>query len=50
MRKIAWAPQDTFLFSATVAENIAYGVEQATPEDVERAARVRGRDRRVCRW
>jgi ATP-binding cassette subfamily B protein len=38
--KIAWAPQDTFLFSCTVAENIAYGVEQATPEDVERAARV----------
>jgi ATP-binding cassette, subfamily B, multidrug efflux pump len=38
--RIAWAPQDTFLFSATVAENIAYGVEEATPEDVERAARV----------
>ncbi len=38
--KIAWAPQETFLFSATVAENIAYGVEQAAPGDVERAARV----------
>jgi ATP-binding cassette, subfamily B, multidrug efflux pump len=38
--KIAWAPQDTFLFSATVAENIAYGVEHASPDDVERAARV----------
>jgi ATP-binding cassette subfamily B protein len=37
---IAWAPQDTFLFSATVAENIAYGVEHASPDDVERAARV----------
>jgi ATP-binding cassette subfamily B protein len=38
--KIAWAPQETFLFSATVAENIAYGVEQAASGDVERAARI----------
>ena len=38
--KIAWAPQETFLFSATVAENIAYGVEHAPDEDIERAARV----------
>ncbi|HEY2956163.1 MAG TPA: ABC transporter ATP-binding protein [Candidatus Eisenbacteria bacterium] len=38
--QIAWAPQETFLFSATVADNIAYGVERAEPEEVERAARV----------
>jgi ATP-binding cassette subfamily B protein len=38
--KIAWAPQETFLFSATVAENIAYGVEHAKPDEIERAAHV----------
>jgi ATP-binding cassette subfamily B multidrug efflux pump len=37
---IAWAPQETFLFSATVAENIAYGVEGAAPAEIERAACV----------
>jgi ATP-binding cassette subfamily B protein len=38
--KIAWAPQETFLFSATVAENIAYGLEAAASDDIERAARI----------
>ena len=38
--RIAWAPQDTFLFAATVAENVAYGVEHAKPDEVERVARV----------
>jgi len=31
--------QDTFLFSTTVAENIAYGTPQATPDEIVRAAR-----------
>ena len=31
--------QDTFLFSTTVAENIAYGTPDATPEEIVRAAR-----------
>jgi ABC-type multidrug transport system fused ATPase/permease subunit len=31
--------QDTFLFSTTVAENIAYGVPGATPEQIVAAAR-----------
>jgi ATP-binding cassette subfamily B protein len=30
--------QDTFLFSTTVAENIAYGAADATPEDIVQAA------------
>ena len=30
--------QDTFLFSTTVAENIAYGAPQATPEEIVQAA------------
>jgi ATP-binding cassette subfamily B protein len=37
---LAPAPQDTFLFSATLAENIAYGVERATREEVIRAGRI----------
>jgi ABC-type multidrug transport system fused ATPase/permease subunit len=31
--------QDTFLFSTTVAENIAYGTPDATPQDIVQAAR-----------
>jgi ABC-type multidrug transport system fused ATPase/permease subunit len=31
--------QDTFLFSTTVAENIAYGTPEATPEEIVAAAR-----------
>ena len=32
--------QDVYLFSASIRENIAYGVSNATHEDVERAAKV----------
>jgi ATP-binding cassette, subfamily B, multidrug efflux pump len=37
---IAIVPQETFLFSATLAENLAYGVDGADPAAVERAARI----------
>jgi ATP-binding cassette subfamily B protein len=36
--------QETILFTGTVAENIAYGVEEATPEDIVAAARAAGAD------
>jgi ATP-binding cassette subfamily B multidrug efflux pump len=39
---IAMVPQETFLFSATVAENIALGVPDAAAEDVGEAARLAG--------
>jgi ABC-type multidrug transport system fused ATPase/permease subunit len=39
-REIGVIAQDPFLFSATVLENIAFGRPDATPEDVERAARL----------
>ncbi len=39
-RRFGVVPQETFLFSSTVAENIAFGVESATDEDVRAAARV----------
>ncbi|HTA71587.1 MAG TPA: ABC transporter ATP-binding protein [Bryobacteraceae bacterium] len=41
-RQIGFVPQETFLFSATLAENIAWGVEQATEADVARAAELAG--------
>jgi ATP-binding cassette subfamily B protein len=36
---IAFVADDSFLFSATVAENIAYARPEATREEIERAAR-----------
>ena len=38
--RIAYVAQDPFLFSTTVAENIAYGVARAAPEAIAEAARV----------
>ncbi|HEY6866021.1 MAG TPA: ABC transporter ATP-binding protein, partial [Candidatus Eisenbacteria bacterium] len=40
--RIAMAPQDPFLFSATLAENIAYGVERADAAEIERVAAIAG--------
>jgi len=41
---IGYVPQETFLFSETIAENIAFGVDDATPEAIERAAIEAGID------
>jgi len=41
-RHIGFVPQETFLFSATIAENIAFGVEEATAADIRRAAEIAG--------
>src|ERR1019366_1416685 len=41
-RHIGFVPQETFLFSATIAGNIAFGVESATEEDIRRAAELAG--------
>jgi ABC-type multidrug transport system fused ATPase/permease subunit len=40
--------QDTFLFSTTVAENIAYGTPGATPEEIVRAARQAQAHEFIC--
>jgi ATP-binding cassette subfamily B protein len=41
-RNIGFVPQETFLFSATIAENIAFGVEHATNDEIHRAAELAG--------
>src|SRR5664279_5627248 len=41
-RQIGFVPQETFLFSATLAGNIAFGVEGATAEQIRRAAEMAG--------
>lgn len=37
-KSIGLVPQDTFLFSDTIGENIAFGTKEATQEDIEEAA------------
>jgi ATP-binding cassette, subfamily B, multidrug efflux pump len=39
-RAVGYVPQDTFLFSETLRENVAFGVESATDEEVYEAADV----------
>jgi len=43
-RTVALVPQETVLFSGTVAENIAYGSFEAGPEQIEEAAKAAGAD------
>ena len=40
--KIAFVPQKTILFSGSVEENIRWGKEDASMEEIERAARIAG--------
>jgi len=41
---IGYVPQETFLFSNSLAKNIAFGVDHATSEEIERAADIAGLD------
>ena len=41
-RAIGYVPQETFLFSATLAENIAFGVNHATEAQIRAAAEIAG--------
>lgn len=49
-RLIGFVPQETFLFSATLAENIAFGVPDATEEQIRRAAELAGLADDVARF
>ena len=39
-RQVAFVPQDTFLFSDTIKENITFGNRRATLEQVERVSKI----------
>ena len=39
-RAVGYVPQDTFLFSETLRENIAFGVESAADQQIQEAAEV----------
>jgi ATP-binding cassette subfamily B multidrug efflux pump len=41
---IGYVPQETFLFSNSLAKNIAFGVNNAASEEIERAADIAGLD------
>jgi ATP-binding cassette subfamily B protein len=41
-RAIGFVPQETFLFSEAVAENIAFGAEEASEREIERVAELAG--------
>jgi len=41
-RPIGFVPQETFLFSATIADNIAFGVDSANDEEICKAAEIAG--------
>ncbi len=41
-RQIGFVPQETFLFSATLGENICWGVKGASQAEIERAADLAG--------
>jgi ATP-binding cassette subfamily B protein len=41
-RAIGYVPQETFLFSATLRENIALGAPAATEEEIRKAAEIAG--------
>jgi len=41
-RQIGYVPQETFLFSATLGQNIAFGVKDPTETEIRRAAEIAG--------
>jgi len=41
-RQIGYVPQETFLFSATLGQNIAFGVKDASESEIRRAAEISG--------
>ena len=47
---IATVPQEPFLFSATIADNISFGVDGATQADIEKVARLVKMDEEICKF
>ena len=46
----AYVPQDNFLFSDTIANNISFAVDEATEEDVENAAKLSDSDGNISNF
>jgi ATP-binding cassette, subfamily B, multidrug efflux pump len=49
-RSVGYVPQDTFLFSETLRENVAFGVETATDQQVHEAADVASIAAEICEF
>ena len=49
-RHISWVAQEPFLFSATVAENIALGKPGATQQEIEQAAQMASMHEEIIRF
>ena len=49
-RAVGYVPQDTFLFSETLRENVAFGVESATDEEIHEAADVASIAAEICEF
>jgi ATP-binding cassette subfamily B protein len=47
---IGFIPQESFLFSRTIGENIGYGKPGASAADIERAARIAGLAKDIARF
>jgi ATP-binding cassette, subfamily B, multidrug efflux pump len=47
---IGFVPQETFLFSETIAENICYGVDKYNEEDLKMAAEISQMDKEVLEF
>jgi ATP-binding cassette subfamily B protein len=48
-RRLGIVPQEGFLFAGTVAENVAFGRPEASPEEIAAAARAVGADEFIAR-
>jgi len=49
-RAVGYVPQDTFLFSETLRENLAFGVDSATDEQIHEAADVASIAVEICEF
>jgi ATP-binding cassette subfamily B protein len=49
-RSVGYVPQDTFLFSETLRENVAFGVEGATDQQIHEAADVASIAAEICEF